>query len=791
MSIQILGLRSFIPKDSKDGKPKTYDAFHEKYWRETSVHSLFKNLDKTLAKIPKKDQWNIFYTIANCKDGKREFESLGTLAFDIDGLEEGTEEKHIDTILPILGLSRDSVGIVSSGHGLHFLIRLAKPFTGKEAFKELKPHYKNICTQINKACSDAGLGGRADSSIFEPRRLLRLPGTINRKKDKPDVVARLIQPNMKTCSFSIKDLSKLPDVKSKEQVNVKILAKFPRVDTQAIIEGCNFIKNFKDDPNSMSEEQWYAALSITGRMNDETDKDGYEWSHEFSKGYNGYDPDETDQKLEQALEASGPRTCENINQLWSGCANCPNVNKVSSPILIRGEDTIPTEFTGFHNQPFTAKGKPTPNCQDLVRFFEREFTFKGLDASGMVHVWDGKHYKYFKSLKLGEFAEKHYDPPANINMRREFSEKVKNTNLFDMDWWDKTTCKINFNNGYLDIKTMNFMPHDPDIGFRYVLPYDYSPNATSPSFEKMLNMITGGDKAKKDVLLEYMGYCLSNDDCWTQKALVMVGDGANGKSTLLNVLRELAGKNSKSVKGNYSSFSMKQLNDSEYNRQNLDGKLFNICEETPTQAMMDNSLFKSLATGDEIQVRAPYKDPYFITNTAKLIFSANELPTTQDNTYGYWRRVIVVPFSETFTRDTEGYDPHIGIKLTKELSGIFNMVIEGYQRLVKNQKFTDCSAIDAALADYKNDNDSVLRWYEEKVTVHTNGGYDQYFEPTQDLYTNYKYQAEAEGVKPVSKMKFCKSMSKLIPNYSERSKTKTVNKAKVRCIQGVSVQEFH
>jgi len=783
--IQILGLRKFIPKDSKDGKEITYDAFHEKYWRAKSVPDLFHNLDGVLQKIPEQDRWNLFYTLANCKEGKREFDSLSVIAFDIDGINKKYLESYIEVILSRLKLSRSEVGIVSSGHGLHFLIGIKTPITSKEEFKSLKPHYKAVCTQINKAMFDAGLIGSTDTTIFEPRRILRLPRTINRKPSKVDVLSELMQSNITPLEFNLKTISGLPDISETAQLNIRVLAKYPRVDSTAIMDGCDFLKHCKTRPNEISEHQWYAALSITGRMNDESTKDGYEWSHELSKGYKGYDPDETDQKIEQALESSGPRTCDNINSMWTGCGQCDNKDKVSSPILLRGKDAIPTEHTGFHNQPFTGKGKPTPNYEDLARFFARDTTYKGLDDSGMVHIWSKDHYESMGRLRLEEFAQTHFNPAARSNMTKEFAARVARSNLKTMDWWtERTKGKINFKNGYLDVRSHNFMPHDPDMGFRYVLPYSYDPTAKAPSFEKMLGMITENDQARINVLLEFMGYALSNDDCWTQKALLLVGDGANGKSTLLDILRELAGY------GNYTSYAMKQLNESEYNRQGLDGKLFNISEETPTKAMADNSLFKSLATGDEVQARAPYKEPYFFKSLAKLIFSANELPGSTDTSYGYWRRLIVVPFNATFTKDMPGYDPHIGLKLKKELSGIFNLVMAGYQRLIKQQKFSTSAQIDDALEDYRLDNDTVFRWFGENMTVHTNGGYDENFTPMRTMYDNYKFEVQSDGGYPVTMQKFAKTLRKLVPGYERRYKRPVVNQKRVRGLQGVSIQTF-
>ena len=86
--IQILGLRSFT---TKEGKTKNYDAFHEKEWRAKSLLDLFENIDEHIEKIPEKDRWNIFYTVNNCTEDKRDFLSNSVIYFDIDsGIDKQT-----------------------------------------------------------------------------------------------------------------------------------------------------------------------------------------------------------------------------------------------------------------------------------------------------------------------------------------------------------------------------------------------------------------------------------------------------------------------------------------------------------------------------------------------------------------------------------------------------------------------------------------------------------------------------------------------------------------------------
>lgn len=800
--LQILGLRTFVPKGQT--QEKKYDKIFDINSPPGSVKELFQSLDVVLAQIPEKEHWNLFYTVANChseekdrEDGKRGFthrvfDEVGTVAFDLDGIEHKYRDQYIETVCRVLQVDPKKTGIVNSGNGLHFLIGLRRAATTKDWYKKKAHHYKALCVKINKALETEGIPGKADPSVFEPRRILRLPGTVNRKPDKPEKKAELINPIGASQAFNFAELSGLPDVNKDEQLDQKILRRYPNVDCPAILDGCLFLKHCKDKPGDIDEPQWYAALSVTARMKDHEGKDGYAWSHELSQGHPKYSHEETEEKVNQALEASGPRTCESIGKIWDGCRECPNFQKVTSPILIKGEGTIGTEHTGFHNIPWDGKGKPTPNFEDLKTYFERDRPYLGLGGSGMVHVWNNTHYDYMENLYLDQFAQTHFNPSAKEHMRREFRNLIRSTNLRTIDWWEHTTRrKINFLNGYFDIDKQELRPHDPDLGFRYALPYEHDSSARAPTFEKMLALVTGGDEPSMKVLLEYMGYALSNDDCWAQKCLMLTGDGANGKSTFVNVLCMLAGDK------NYAALNIEQINKSEYSRQLLDGKLFNVSEETPTKALLDSSTFKSLVTGGEVQVRSPYKEPYFIRNRAKLLFTCNGLPGSPDNTFGFYRRLIIIPFDQTFTRDTAGYDPHIGKKLEDELPGIFNLAMEGYMRLKENQAFTQCDKIKDTLNNYQAENDTVLFWAMENLVVYTNGGFTDHFAPLRELYDNYKYDTESQGRRPVNFIEFSKSLSRLggdfwqgIPFQERHARQRSDTGSRPWGLKGIGVQSF-
>lgn len=741
--LQILGLRTFI----KDGEEKKYDAFHDKNWRAKSVADLLQNIDEHVKQIPKSDRWNIFYTIANCGEGKREFQSQDVMAFDVDGLDTEKIDDYIRVVTTHLGLKSFETGIVFSGNGLHFLVGLKKPIRNKTYFAQNRHHYRALCAKLNAELQGANLPGKFDTTVFDARRILRLPNTENRKPDKARKFAKILNATIKPVDFHLPTYSGVPEVAPNEQIDANFLKKYS-TDEKAVEEGCAFLKDCRENPEDIDEPRWYAALSIVGRF-----EKGREKAHEYSKGHKGYTPEQTDMKLEQALAASGPRKCDGIAGLFPGCRECPHYGKIVSPIQIVGEGHIGTEHTGFHHVFFNQKGeitKTVPAYEDLRRFYEREHPYKGFAGTKQVLAWNGHYYCHELSTTthLQQFAQEHFKPAADNKKVAEFSKLVERTNLATVSWFDDTTKgKINFQNGVLDLDSGALSAHSIDRGFRYMLSFDYDPGAKAPLFKKMLNRITCGDEELEQVLLEYMGYCLSNDNVWAHKAAVFIGTGANGKSTLVNILRALGGET------NSTSFNLNDLDgkNNEYNRVLLSKALFNISEETPVRKTMEGGLFKNLVSGGEVFARNIFKDPFFFRNRAKLLFLCNELPHTDDHTFGFYRRLIIIPFNAVFTDTDKDFDPHIEQKLLNELPGIFNMAMAAYKEVKKRKAFTKAKASADALDNYRHDSDNILAWCREKV-IKTDNEAD--FSATADLYAAYKIYCESGGMRPLPSAKF-------------------------------------
>ena len=225
--------------------------------------------------------------------------------------------------------------------------------------------------------------------------------------------------------------------------------------------------------------------------------------------------------------------------------------------------------------------------------------------------------------------------------------------------------------------------------------------------------------------------------------MLLYGKGANGKSVFFEIVNALLGGTE-----NVSSYSLQNLtNENGYYRAMLANKLVNYASEI--NGKLEASIFKQLVSGEPVEARLPYGEPFTLINYAKLIFNCNELPKEVEQTTAYFRRFLIIPFDITIPEEKQ--DKQIAQKIIRnELSGVFNWVLEGLKRLLHQKQFTRSEAVDNILERYMKESNSVILFLEEE-------GYraslDEYVQ-LKDLYNEYKLFCYDGSYHPVSKRNF-------------------------------------
>lgn len=315
---------------------------------------------------------------------------------------------------------------------------------------------------------------------------------------------------------------------------------------------------------------------------------------------------------------------------------------------------------------------------DVLRILK----IKTVRGSEEVFAYENGVYKNKGDSCIKELSNAWLDYAVRTNMVTEVVSYIKRTTYVEAEEQNKNL--VNIKNGLFDVEKSVLLPHSPDYFFISQLPIYYDQTADCPKIKKFLGEILEPDDVK--VVQELFGYCLYKDYSIAKSAFFF-GEESTGKSTLLNIFEAFLGSE------NVSAISLQDLSQ-RFNQAELFGKLANIHADLPDNTVAMTDTFKMLTGNDLIKGEKKFKDPFYYHNYAKLLFSTNRLPEVKNAKGDYFRRLLLIEFSNKF----EGEKAKIGLikELTTatELSGLFNWSLEGLQRLLQqghfsNEKTTD------------------------------------------------------------------------------------------------------
>lgn len=241
--------------------------------------------------------------------------------------------------------------------------------------------------------------------------------------------------------------------------------------------------------------------------------------------------------------------------------------------------------------------------------------------------------------------------------------------------------RVAVKNGLLDLEKGEVVRElQPDDYAITQVPWEYHPDAECPTWETFISESI--EIGKQEMIQEYVGYCLLRGVYPYAKALMLLGDGRNGKTTFLNIVEKLLGRDE-----NVMNADLSELAGGRFSAYRLEGKLANINADIEDDEITETSMFKNMTGGDAFQVEQKYGDPYDHQNSAKLIFASNSIPSVDTEEHAFYRRWLLVQFPKKFTNQDDGNpdaDPHLTEKLEDEVEGILKWAVEGYQRLLAN-----------------------------------------------------------------------------------------------------------
>ena len=333
-----------------------------------------------------------------------------------------------------------------------------------------------------------------------------------------------------------------------------------------------------------------------------------------------------------------------------------------------------------------------------------------------IYCYTGTHYRIIADSELRNFlieAALRCGVPNDTAIYQFFVEKL--TRQFYINAGrvntaaEPDTAFINLINGTLFFgKTGHqFEKHTPDRFIRYVLDFDYNPDATAPLWQKHLDRsLPHTDKQK------YLAECLALPFYRgkIEKAPIFFGQRDTGKSTTLDVYKRLIGDE------NMSTESLEALtrtdNNGGFSRARLDGKLINIASDVSAK-ISDDGMAKTLISREEVSAAFKYKNAFNMRNYARLIFAMNILPPQFFTDAALTKRAAIIEFDRQVTSKEKDVNFAERI-IANELPGVLNWIIDGLIRLTAAERLDPPPCCAEAMERIRKESDPLYGWLEER-----------------------------------------------------------------------------
>lgn len=304
---------------------------------------------------------------------------------------------------------------------------------------------------------------------------------------------------------------------------------------------------------------------------------------------------------------------------------------------------------------------------------------------------------------------------------------------------------IAFKNGIYDLTTNRLIDFNSNIIITNLINYNYNEDAYFEITDKAIENLACKDKSIRMLLEEAIGYCFYRRN-ELRKAFILIGDKRNGKSTFLDLVKEMLGAN------NVSALDLEEIGD-RFRTAEIFGKLANIGDDIDDRYISNAAIFKKVVAGNRITVERKGQDPFAFDPYTKFLFSANDLPRIKDKTGAVLDRLVIIPFNATFTEDDPDYDPYIKYKMLNDesIEYLIQLGLKGLKRVLKTKKFTTNKQVEEELKVFDITNNPIKEFFEE---------YDVVNQTTNDAYIKYQLYCVENGFQNMTKIEFSRQVKK-------------------------------
>jgi P4 family phage/plasmid primase-like protien len=309
---------------------------------------------------------------------------------------------------------------------------------------------------------------------------------------------------------------------------------------------------------------------------------------------------------------------------------------------------------------------------------------------------------------------------------------------------DKNVRYMGVQNGVIDLATGQLLDPDPELRITLTMGCDYVPGAKCPLFEQTLSEVFKDDADMVDFFWRVVGYSVLGQPK-EDVMLIPFGNGSNGKSTVLNVIRKVFGSYARAAEASSFVADSKAGGGAGGAREDLlrlRGSRFVYVNEPEENSELREGAVKAMTGGDSITARGLYsKESVEITPTWVVFMPTNHKPIVKGSDNGIWRRLVLIPFERNFEGDkTVRKDPDRQERLSGEREGILAWMIRGAAEYQK-RGLTQPASIRAARESYRTQMDLLAEWIEECCDIGA-----EFETPANSLWLSWESYAKTNGI---------------------------------------------
>ena len=405
--------------------------------------------------------------------------------------------------------------------------------------------------------------------------------------------------------------------------------------------------------------------------------------------------------------------------------------------------------------------------QQVTEKILKEKQFSTMEETEEILIYNGKIYgrgggKAFIKQRAEEIIYNN-----STGLTNEIVAKIQRKTFVKIDEFDSNPDEIVLDSGILDIKTMKQSDFTPEKHNLIQLPLSF----TEPKFPiRNSSIFDDLEKNLKDTLFwQYLVRSHTIDGKLKKKhfqsslemlasvfvkqqidetAFILMGKGKNGKSVLLDYIVEMVGKD------NVAHESLQKLATDRFSAVKLLDKIANIVGDLDSDEMKTSGIIKDLITGSGVSVEWKGKDKFDLYNKAKLLFSLNQFPRANDQTDGFFRRWIIIPWDRQFENDAEN-DPQLKSKLynnREEMNVVFSSMIYLSAKLLSENKFSHKLSISETRELWNENSDPLQNYIDECIATVKDESHER--RGIREVYDHYKGYCAFSGVLALRYKKF-------------------------------------